>query len=166
MIVPMKALRELLTISGISLAAAGGTLWVKGPPQRRLTCEPSTLKQGEVCLEQIPPNEKILWIDARSRKGWEENGLPGAALWNLDPTEDMQAFEAEIASRIIETPRVIVYCGDENCGISKQVAERIRALGMGAEVSALRGGWRALDEAGRIQPKERIKDSNPKPSGR
>ncbi len=157
----MKSIRELVAISSIALAAAGATLWVKGPPQRRLTCEPSTLKQGEVCLEQISPTEKILWVDARSRKDWEKNGLPGAVLWNLDPTEDMQAFEADIASRIVETPRVIVYCGDENCGISIQVAERIRALGMGAEVSALRGGWRALDEAGRIQAKGRIKDSNP-----
>jgi rhodanese-related sulfurtransferase len=157
----MKALRELLAISSIALAAAGGTLWLKGPPQRRLACEPSTLKPGEVCLEQISTTEKILWVDARPRKDWGKNGLPGAVLWNLDPAEDMQAFEADIASRIVETPRVIVYCGDENCGISTQVAERIRALGMGAEVSALRGGWRALDEAGRIQAIGRIKDSSP-----
>jgi len=76
-------------------------------------------------------------------------------LWNLDPSEDMQAFEAEIAMRIMELPRVIVYCGDENCGLSRQIAERIRGLQLGAEVSVLRGGWRALSEAGRI------KGSNP-----
>jgi hypothetical protein len=51
----------------------------------------------------------------------------------------------------METPRVIVYCGDENCGLSKQIAERIIGLGLGADVSVLRGGWRALQEAGRIK---------------
>jgi rhodanese-related sulfurtransferase len=91
----------------------------------------------------------VVWVDARSRTDWEKTGLPGSLLWNLDPSEDMQAFEAAVAVRVATTPRVIVYCGDENCGISRQVAASIRALDLGAEVSVLRGGWRALSEAGR-----------------
>ena len=153
----MNALGQLSAIAVISLTAAGGTFWIKGPPTRKLTCDPSTLKTGELCLETISPDAKLLWVDARSRKDWEKSGVQGSLLWNLDPAEDMQAFEAEIAMQLMETPRVIVYCGDENCGISHQVAERIRALQMGAEVSVLRGGWRALNEAGRVK----IKDSNP-----
>ncbi len=151
----MNALGQLLAIGCISLAAAGGTFFLKGPPQRSFLCDPATLKPDEVCLEQISSDAKILWVDARSRKDWEKSGLPGSVLWNLDPAEDMQVFESETAMRIMETPRVIVYCGDENCGLSRQVAERIRALQLGAEVSVLHGGWRALNEAGKI------KDSNP-----
>jgi rhodanese-related sulfurtransferase len=151
----MNALGQLLAIGSISLAAAGGTFLIKGAPSRTLACDPATLKPDEVCLEQIPTDSEVLWVDARPRKDWEKSGLPGAILWNLDPGEDAQAFEAGAAMRIIETPRVIVYCGDENCGVSRQVADRIRALQLGAEVSVLHGGWRALKEAGRI------KDSNP-----
>lgn len=151
----MNALGQLLAIGSISLAAAGGTFLIKGAPSRILACDPATLKPDEVCLEQIPADSKILWVDARLRKDWEKSGVPGSILWNLDPTEDTQAFEAEAALRIMETPRVIVYCGDENCGVSRQVAERIRALQLGAEASVLHGGWRALKEAGRI------KDSSP-----
>ena len=152
----MNAAGQLAAIAIISLAAAAGTFWIKGPPERLFVCDPATLKADEVCLQQISPTEKILWVDARLRKDWEKSGLPGSVLWNLDPSEDMQAFEADAAMRIIETPRVIVYCGDENCGLSRQIAERIRGLQLGAEVSVLRGGWRALKDAGRI------KDSNPK----
>ena len=152
----MNALGQLAAILGISLAAAGGTYWIKGPPGRILSCDPATLKPGEVCLEQISPDAKVLWVDARLRKDWVKNGLPGSVLWNLDPGEDMQAFEADVAMRIMETLRVIVYCGDENCGLSHQIADKIRGLQLGADVSVLRGGWRALSEAGRI------KDSNPK----
>lgn len=147
----MRAFRQLAVITAIALMAAGATWLVKGPPVRQLRCDPATLKPDEVCLQQIPENAELVWVDARSRVDWQKNGLPGSVLWNLDPGEDMQAFEAEVALRVAETPRVIVYCGDENCGVSRQVAERIRALGLGAEVSVLHGGWRALSEAGRVR---------------
>ncbi len=147
----MKALAQLVVISIVALAAAGATWLVKGPPQRTLVCDPAAIAPDEVCLQEIPADAVVLWVDARSRAEWEANGLPGSVLWNLDPAEDMTVFEAEVAMRIMETPRVIVYCGDENCGVSRQVAERIRGLGLGAEVSVLHGGWRALAEAGRVK---------------
>lgn len=153
----MKTFPQLAIITSITLAAAGVTYLVKGPPIRVLVCDPSTLKPDEVCLESVPADADLLWVDARSRADWEKNGVPGSLLWNLDPSENMQTFEADAAVRIVANPRVVVYCSDENCGVSRQIAERIRALDLGAEVSVLRGGWRALSEAGRV------KGSSPKP---
>jgi rhodanese-related sulfurtransferase len=147
----MNSLGQLAVIATISCSAAGGTFLLKGPPARQLVCDRASLKAHEVCLDQILPTAKILWVDARLRKDWENNGVAGSVLWNLEPSEDMQAFEAETAMRIMETPHVVVYCGDENCGLSHQVAEKIRALQLATEVSVLRGGWRALNEAGRIK---------------
>jgi rhodanese-related sulfurtransferase len=151
----MSAFRQLAAITAIALMAAGATWLVKGPPARELRCDPASLKPDEVCLQQIPESAQVVWVDARSRADWKKNGIPGSVLWNLDPAEDMRAFEAEVALRVAETPRVIVYCGDEACGVSRQVAERIRSLGLGAEVSVLHGGWRALSEA------RRVRNSNP-----
>lgn len=148
----MMAVFQTAVIAAIALAAAGATYWIKGPPQRFVVCDPASLKPDEVCLSSIPDMAGVVWIDARSRSDWQTNGLPGSILWNLDPSEDMQAFEAEAAMRIAENPRVVVYCGDENCGVSRQIAERVRALGLGAEVSVLYGGWRALSEAGKLKP--------------
>ena len=148
---------QLAVIAAISLAAAGGTFLIKGSPNRLFRCDPATLKPDEICLEAIPAGAEVLWVDARKRSEWEKNGVPESVLWNLDPAEDMQAFEAGAAARIVASPRVIVYCGDENCGVSRQIAERIRKLDLGAEVFVLRGGWRALSEAGRV------KGSSPKP---
>jgi rhodanese-related sulfurtransferase len=147
----MNACGQLAVISAVALVAAGGTWLIKGPPARTLLCDPASLKPDEVCLEQVPAGADVVWVDARPRSEWEKNGVPGSVLWNLDPAEDMQAFEAEVAVRIAITPRVIVYCGDENCGVSRQIAERIRGLGLGAGVSVLHGGWRALSEAGRVR---------------
>lgn len=153
----MNSLYQLAIISAVALAAAGGTYLIKGPPERLLRCDPATLKPDELCLDSIPSEMDVVWVDARSRAAWERDGVPDSVLWNLDPTEDMQVFEAETAMRAVMTPRVVVYCGDENCGVSRQVAERIRALDLGAEVFVLHGGWRALSEAGRV------KGSSPKP---
>ena len=149
----MKTWHQFLIIAAVALAAAGGTFLMKGPPNRLFRCDATTLKPDEVCLESIPAGMDVIWVDARSRAAWEKNGLAGSLLWNLDPTEDMQAFEAALAMKITTTPRVIVYCGDENCGVSRQIAGSIRALDLGAEVSVLRGGWRALNDAGRISLK-------------
>lgn len=153
----MNAVLQTAIIAAVALAAAGGTWAIKGTPVRTTFCDPATLKPDEICLSMIPEGTEVVWVDARPRKEWEKNGVTGSALWNLDPGEDMQVFEAEVAARVSANPRVIVYCGDEQCGISRQVAQRIRALDLGAEVYVLRGGWRALNEAGRV------KDSNPKP---
>jgi len=147
----MKPWRQLAVIAVLSLAAALGTYWLKGPPNRLFRCDPASLKPDEVCLATIPAGAEVLWVDARSRAEWMKNGVPGSLLWNQDVTEDMQAFEAAVAVAIVTTPRVIVYCGDENCGLSRQIATRIRALDLGAQVSVLRGGWRALNEAGRTR---------------
>lgn len=150
----MNAILQTGVIASISIAAATATLWIKGPPDRSVACDPELLAADELCIDQVPADADIVWVDARTRAEWETSGLPGSILWNLDPTEDMQAFEADAAMRIAVNPRVIVYCADENCGISRQIAERIRGLGFGAEVSVLHGGWRALLEAGRIPPQE------------
>ena len=147
----MNPLGQAMVIATISFAAAGGTYWVKGPPVRAYVCDPASLKPGEICLQQVPTDAPILWIDARPRKDWEKNGIKESILWNLDPAEDTQAFEAEAVPRILETPRVVVYCTSENCGISHQVAARIRELGLGAEVWALKGGWDALRDSGRVK---------------
>lgn len=147
----MNSSRQLALIAAMAIAAAGTTFLIKGPPGRAFHCDPTTLKNDEVCLEAVPATSEVVWVDARARSDWQKSGVPGSLLWNLDPAEDMQAFEAAAAVRIATTPRVIVYCGDENCGASRQVAARIRALDLGAEVSVLRGGWRALSEAGRVK---------------
>ena len=147
----MRTGSQLAVIAAISLAAASLTYLVNGPPARSHLCDPATRKADEICLSEITNSGDALWVDARSRAAWQKNGLPESVLWNLDPTEDMQAFEAGNAEKIAAAQKVIIYCGDENCGISRQVAERIRQLDLGPPILVLSGGWRALKDAGRVK---------------
>lgn len=149
----MKVVSQVAGILLLSCVAAAVTYFYRGAPERGVVCDPAAMKPDELCLETVLDELEgnVLWIDARMRRDWERDGVPGSLLWNLDPGEDAQAFEAEAMARLIDGPKVVVYCGDESCGVSRQVAERIRALGLGTEVYVLHGGWRALQAAGKVK---------------
>lgn len=144
----MNAAAQLGVIALVSLAAAAGTWLVKGPPQepKAFVCDPAKLDEGEICLAEVAEN--VLWVDARPRAEWEINGLKGSILWNLDPKEDVNEMEAGAVMRIAEgVEQVVVYCGSEACGTSRQVAARIRTLDLGPPVKTLHGGWDALRDS-------------------
>lgn len=155
----MNVLGQVAVIAGVAVVASGSTFLVRGGPVRQVFCDPAKLKADEVCLSKVMGEWKgaVVWVDARSRKDWLLDGVRGSYLWNLDPAEDMNAFAAELAAVLIENPRVVVYCGDESCGVSRQVADRIRELGLGGEIHLLYGGRRALEGS------DLIKDSSGAP---
>jgi rhodanese-related sulfurtransferase len=139
----MNAAAQLAVIGVISVAAAGGSWLIKGPPEVvAFKCDPALLRKDEICLGDVEGN--VLWVDARSRSEWEENGLEGSILWNMDPKEDDMAFESEAAARVFAAELVVVYCGSEACGTSRQIADRIRKLDLGPTVKVLFGGWDAI----------------------
>ena len=150
----MNSLAQLSIIGGLSLAAAGATFLVNGPPEEVVfTCDPATLKPDEICLQDVP--DDALWVDARTRKEWETLSPPGSILWNFDADEDANAFEAEGAMAVMQAQLVVVYCGSEACGTSRQIAAKIRSLDLGPEVKVLYGGWDALGPS--------LKDSSSEP---
>ena len=144
----MNGFAQFGLIAAICIGAAGGTWLVNGRPmalpKKLVQCDPRKLSADEVCLADVPKN--VLWIDARTKAEWNQNGLKGSIWWNLGPAEDSENAEATIAERIFEMSggEVVVYCGSEACGTSKAVAQRIRALELGARVRILFGGWDAL----------------------
>ncbi|MFM2198878.1 MAG: hypothetical protein RLZZ505_2310 [Verrucomicrobiota bacterium] len=147
----MNALAQFVAVGAISLAAAGGSWLVRRPPVENpaLICDPAKLRDDEICLADVEGN--VLWVDARSRGEWEKNGLKGSILWNMDPKEDLNLFEAEALPHIAAAELVVIYCGSEKCGTSREVAGRIRKMDLGPAVKVLHGGWDA------------IKGSNPEP---
>lgn len=148
----MKAIGQCCAIAAIALIASAATWWMTGPPQRVLPCDRSQLKPDEICVADVPKDQSVLWVDARSRKQWQADGMKGSILWNLDPGEDMRAFEAGAIPHILSHSMVVIYCGDKQCGTSRQIAQRIAKLDLGPKVFVLHDGWRALQQAGLIQP--------------
>jgi rhodanese-related sulfurtransferase len=142
---------QTAVIAGAALVASAVTFKIAGPPERGVVCRQDALKPGEICLEEVTRRweGKVLWIDARQRVDWEKNGVPGSILWNL--MEDQQAFEAVAMERLVEGLPVIIYCDSASCGVSAQVAVKIRALEVAPEVHSLHGGAEALKAAGMLK---------------
>ncbi len=142
----MNSLLQFSVVAGLTLAGAAAT-WLIEPPSetKAFVCDPARLKSDEICLSDVPKD--ALWIDARSRSEWSENGLDGSILWNLDGKEDATQFEAEAAMRIVQAPIVVVYCGSEACGTSRQIASKVQDLDLGPPVKILFGGWDAIRDS-------------------
>lgn len=134
----------------LALLAAGATWLVAGGPDRRVACDPATVEPGSVCLVSLEGVDEILWVDARTRGEWTRNGLPGSILLTDDAAEDWNTLFEEAAEPVAMSGRVVVYCGQEECGSSKAVAQKIRESGLQPDVSVLFGGWKALYAAGKI----------------
>lgn len=143
----MNPFAQLAVLVAVSASAAGVTWLVNGPPEKApvLQCDPSQIADDQICLADVSGN--VLWVDARPRAEWEEDSVEGSILWNLDPGENQQTFEAEAAMKLLDAELVVVYCGSEACGTSRQVADRIRAMQLGPTVKVLFGGWEALKDS-------------------
>lgn len=141
----MKSLLQIALLIAISVSAAGVS-WLtrdknpKTPPVP--VCNPKSIKPDEICFDQVPQN--TLWIDARSRREWQQNGYPNSILWNLDSSEDANKMEADAVFKIAESQLVVVYCSSQSCGTSRQIADKIRSLDLGTEVKILHGGYPSL----------------------
>lgn len=140
----MNALAQFGLVAGLSLAAAGGSWLLKGEPKPKpvFTCDRDKIRKDEICLADVTGN--VLWIDGRSRGEWQANGIKGSILWNMDAKEDPTIFEAEAAPHIAAAELVVVYCGSEKCGTSREVADRVRRMELGPPVKVLHGGWDAI----------------------
>jgi rhodanese-related sulfurtransferase len=155
----VNAFAQLGLIAFISLTAASLNFRLVGPPERGVACDPSKLREDEICLADVlsRTDETILWIDARPRADWQADGLEGSVLWNLDPNEDEAKMEETVMTHLVDSTFAVVYCGEGNCGTSREIAARVRRLGVVDQVYALHGGIAALRAAGLVGE---VKDSN------
>lgn len=101
-----------------------------------------TVSPGEVTLATIHGWPAApLWIDARSAASFHAGHRNGALPLNLSTWSDQ--VEAVIDRWIPGRP-VVVYCEQQACRDSAQVAQQLRDRYRIPDVWVLHGGWRAL----------------------
>jgi rhodanese-related sulfurtransferase len=83
----------------------------------------------------------VLWLDARSEADYKAAHIPDAILLNYDNWES--AIVELMGEWLMDTRPIVVYCGSESCGTSKEIAERLREVLPEAEIYSLKGGWDA-----------------------
>ena len=98
---------------------------------------------GQVSLEEVeswaPP---ILWVDARSREKFEAGHWPDAILLNPDEWDELVSAFLDVWS---PDAKIVVYCDSQACGVSEEIAAKIRTDFGHEAVYVLKGGWEALN---------------------
>lgn len=125
------------------LPAVATAWWHPRSPYRAEESGNSTvvLADDEVTLATALAWEKaVLWVDARSQADFEAQHIPGAVWLSAG---EWEAGLFEVLERVPEDGWVVVYCGSERCGASREVADRLRdEVGL-KRVVVLHGGWDA-----------------------
>ncbi|MEM6910983.1 MAG: rhodanese-like domain-containing protein [Verrucomicrobiota bacterium] len=92
----------------------------------------------------------VTWIDARSKKEFEEGHVPHSFLLSeaSDVSWEESFFELMASGSLAEDRPVVVYCASDSCDASGRVAVRLKDLmdeGVipTAEVYVLANGWEA-----------------------
>lgn len=85
-----------------------------------------------------------LWIDARPDEQFAHGHFPNALQLNEDRWNEL--LPGVLAAWSPEK-KVVVYCGAEECGSSRAVAQRLREEAQLKNVFVLEGGWEALRAA-------------------
>jgi rhodanese-related sulfurtransferase len=133
--------RDVLVLLGLTLVAAavtkaahpGAPAWFVQPD-----ADPYSVSRAEVRERW---KDEVLWIDARSAAAFEAGHQAGALRL---PPDEWNELLPDLFDQIASSDRpIVVYCDGEKCGKSKDVATRLREVGVG-DVFHLRGGWTAL----------------------
>ena len=133
-------LREFIVIALLTLLGTAYSLVSGLSP---LPWAEPEIEAGEIRMEDAGVLD-VIWVDARSEEDFSEAHAPGA-IW-YDAAEPGMSM-TKILERWLQEPQVIVvYCSDESCGKSKEVAESLRQNLPDAEIYSLKGGWDAWSQ--------------------
>ena len=141
-----RTVLEMVSVVLVSGTAAVATWALKGGPEREVACDSAKLKPGYLCFGDAQQLPGVLWVDARTRDLWEQNGFPESVLLTDHPSEDFPSLMAEAFESLATAEAVVVYCATEGCGSSEPVAQKIRELELipADQIYVLAGGWKAL----------------------
>ncbi|HEY2103892.1 MAG TPA: rhodanese-like domain-containing protein [Chthoniobacterales bacterium] len=101
--------------------------------------------QDEITVAQARSlGGSILWVDARPAEEFAAGHIPGALLLNAEQWDSLLPV---MLNAWIPGQKIIVYCGKQSCGASREVARRLRDEANLANVFVLEGGWEAWEES-------------------
>ena len=83
-----------------------------------------------------------LFVDARAIEYFKQGHIPGSVA-----NDDIDALASAIDSRIGQNLAFIIYCSDDDCGSSEDLAYELQDLGF-MNILVFKGGWKDWTGAG------------------
>ncbi len=147
-----KTVLEICMILFASCLLTLGYYGIVGEPNREIVCVSEDLEPHHVCMQTVIGDwgGEVQWVDARTRKEWEKNGIEGSVLLTDDAKENfndlLNASMEAIFMASQQQQKVVIYCNGVACGSSKAVHAKLIEQGIYEEIYILHGGWKALSQ--------------------
>ena len=152
----IKLVKQVLLITGISVLCGAsfntlrdsGIFWLAKPMEKinstnniELNIDVPSVR--EINLETAMNLQKngTLFVDARSEEYLEDGFIPGAI--NNGNTD---ALSDEIATLIGFDKGFVIYCSDDDCGSSEDLAYDLQEYGFN-NILVFKGGWKTWSES-------------------
>ncbi|GAA5482642.1 rhodanese-like domain-containing protein [Haloferula sargassicola] len=154
----MRVTHEMTAIVAAAVLLSAGHWLADGRPSGIPAVElaKTPLKEGEIALATLQEEglDGVVFIDARKPEEWRADGLEGSInVTTLSDQDLVQQLEPHL-ERLMTARRIVVYCGDIHCGLSHELAERLRdgfSDVLPGRPLVLQGGMTALREAGLVK---------------
>lgn len=126
-----------------------GIPWIAKPIKKvdeataieQIVDEPS-IREIDLGVAKVLHLKGTLFIDARAEEYLEDGFIPGAIA-----NDDTEALSEEIESLVGFDKSFVIYCSDDDCGSSEDLAYELQDLGFN-NILVFKGGWKTWKEAG------------------
>lgn len=129
-------IRQILILAGLALLPAiGQALYFRDQVSWQ---SPVPASEMVAVAQARSWGNQALWVDARPDEEFVQEHVPGALQLNEDRWDELLPQMLAVWS---PDKRVVVYCGSQSCGSSREVARRLRKEAQLPNVFVLTGGW-------------------------
>ena len=87
-------------------------------------------------------SQRTVFVDARAMEYYEEGHIPGAIC-----NDDFDSLATNVMNLIGEDKPFVVYCSDDDCGSSEDLAYQLQDYGF-MNILLFKGGWKEWQEKG------------------
>tara|TARA_A100001011_G_scaffold167377_1_gene176177 strand:- start:2376 stop:2858 length:483 start_codon:yes stop_codon:yes gene_type:complete len=140
---------SILIGSIFNLLSDGGISWVAEPIKivnnsedaLDILAEPS-IREVEIETAKALHGSGILFVDARAEEYLSDGFIPGAIA-----SDDISILSNQIETMIGFDTGFVIYCSDDDCGSSEELAYQFQDIGFN-NILVFKGGWKSWKDAG------------------
>ena len=106
-----------------------------------ILAEPS-IREVEIETAKALHGSGILFVDARAEEYLSDGFIPGAIA-----SDDISILSDQIETMIGFDTGFVIYCSDDDCGSSEELAYQFQDIGFN-NILVFKGGWKSWKDAG------------------
>ena len=132
---------NLLSDDGIPLVAEPIKIVNNSEDALDILAEPS-IREVEIETAKALHGSGILFVDARAEEYLSDGFIPGAIA-----SDDISMLSDQIETMIGFDTGFVIYCSDDDCGSSDELAYQFQDIGFN-NILVFKGGWKSWKDAG------------------